>query len=341
MKNSSYGNTTCIIKNRAAGYQGKGNEFENADFISMTQPYAAGSLLSTVDDLYKWYTAVMNDKVISKENRQKAHTSFKLNNGEHTGYGYGWFLGNIQDSPMIQHGGGINGYLTASLYLPEEKVFVAVFSNCNSMPPQTTAFKLAAIAIEKPFDWKEIKIGKEKLAEYVGVYETDDGEMRTVIVENDSLYYIYPAGNRAKLLPFDTDRFFMKNSFSKFTFNRNQQGKVVSLTGSDTGYLPTKLLKTDKAIELKKEIELPEELLEKYIGKYELMPEFILTVTCEGKRVFVQATGQSKEEIFASEPHRFFSKTINAEFVFHLNDSEQVTGLTLLQNGEYKAPKIE
>jgi hypothetical protein len=79
----------------------------------MTQPYAAGSLLSTVDDLFTWYTAVMNDKVISNENRIKAHTSFKLNNGKPTGYGYGWFLGNIQGSPMIQHGGGIHGYLTA------------------------------------------------------------------------------------------------------------------------------------------------------------------------------------------------------------------------------------
>lgn len=246
MENSFCGSPSQIIKKRAAGYQGKGNEFENADFLSMTQPYASGSLLSTVDDLLKWYTDVMNDKVISKENRQKAHTSYKLNNSEPTGYGYGWFLGNIQGSPMIQHRGGINGYLTASLHLPKEEVFVAVFSNCNSKPPQTAAFKLAALAIDKPFEWEEIKIGKEKLSEYVGVYEMDDSETRTVIVENDSLFYVYPTGNRVKLLPFDTDRFFIKNTFSEFTFNRNQQGEIVSITGTDTGYLPAQLIKTDK-----------------------------------------------------------------------------------------------
>lgn len=147
----------------------------------MTQPYAAGSLLSSVDDLFKWYTAVMNDKVISKENCLKAHSTYKLNNGKPTGYGFGWFLGNIQSSPMIEHGGGINGYLSASLYLPEEKVFVAVFSNFNAMPPQNTAFKLAAAAIEKPFDWKEIKMEKEILKGYVGVYESEEQETRTLV----------------------------------------------------------------------------------------------------------------------------------------------------------------
>ena len=341
MENSFYGHPSQIIKNRAAGYQGRGDEFENADFLSMTQPYAAGSLLSTVDDLMKWYNAVMSDKVISKENRQKAHTSYKLNNGEPTGYGYGWFLGNIQGSPMIQHGGGINGYLTASLYLPNEDVFVVVFSNCNSRPPQTAAFKLAALAIDKPFEWEEIEIGKEKLAEYLGVYEMENGETRTVIVENDSLFYVYPMGNRVKLLPFDTDRFFIKNSFSEFTFNRDENSNVVSITGKNTGYRPSQLRKTDKEAELKKEIELPEELLEKYVGKYELMPDFILTISREGNRIFVQPTGQPKEEIFATETHRFFSKNVNAELIFRMDESGNVTGLTLLQNGEHKAPKIE
>jgi CubicO group peptidase (beta-lactamase class C family) len=341
MQNSSYGNPSRVIKNRAAGYMKKNGEFVNAEFLSMTQPYAAGSLLSTVDDLFTWYTAVMNDKVISNENRIKAHTSFKLNNGKPTGYGFGWFLGNIQGSPMIQHGGGIHGYLTASLWLPEEKVFVAVYSNCNAMPPQNTAFKLAAAAIGKPFDRKEIEMDKKTLEDYVGVYESDEEETRTLVVENDSLFYVYPSGNRDKLLPFDKDRFFIKNSFNEFTFNRNARGEVVSLTASGTDYLPLKLKKTDKPVEVKQEVELPDELLDKYLGKYELMPEFILSVTREGKRVFVQATGQMKGEIFASEQHRFFSKDVNAEFIFHLDDSGNATGLTLLQNGEHKAKKIE
>ena len=340
MKNTSYDKTSLILKNRASGYQKKGDEFENADFLSMTQPYAAGSLLSTVDDLNKWYSAVMSDKVISKENRMKAHTSYILKDNKPTGYGYGWSLGNIQGSPMIEHGGGINGFLSASLWLPEEKVFVAVFSNCTGNPPESTAFKLAAAAIGKPFNYQELKLEKENLKEYIGVYESDEKETRTIVVDKDSLYYVYPAGNRLKLLPFGKDRFFIKDRFSEYTFNRNPKGKVVSLTAKGTGLLPLELHKTDKQVDVKKEVELPDELLDKYLGKYELMPEFILTITREGKRVFVQATGQMRGEIFASEPHRFFSKDVNAEFIFHMDLFDQVTSLTLLQNGEHKAKKI-
>jgi CubicO group peptidase (beta-lactamase class C family) len=341
MENTSYDKTSLILKNRACGYQKEGNEFENADFLSMTQPYAAGSLLSTVDDLFKWYSAVMNDKVISKENRMKAHSSYILNNEKPTGYGYGWSMGNIQGSQMIEHGGGINGFLSASLWLPEEKVFVAVFSNCTGNPPESTAFNLAAAAIGKPFNRQEIKTEKEKLEEYVGVYESADKEIRTLVIDKDSLYYVYPAGNRLKLLPSGEDRFFIKDRFSEYAFNRNQQGKVVSLTAKGTGYLPLELNKTDKQIDVKKEVELPDELLDKYLGKYQLMPEFILTITREGKRVFVQATGQMRGEIFASEPHRFFSKDVNAEFIFHVDMFDVVTELTLVQNGEHKAKKIE
>lgn len=60
MKNSYYGSQTKLIKNRASGYQ-KREVFSNAQYISLTLPYAAGSIMSTVDDMFKWQTAITND----------------------------------------------------------------------------------------------------------------------------------------------------------------------------------------------------------------------------------------------------------------------------------------
>jgi len=148
MENSYYGSTTKIIKGRADGYARAGEQTVNAEFLSMTQPHAAGALLSTVDDLYLWYSAVMNHKVISKDKLKQATTPFVLNDGEETNYGYGWALGDLEGSPSISHGGGINGYLTASIYLPEEKVFVAVFSNCTCKDPGGIASRMAVLARE-------------------------------------------------------------------------------------------------------------------------------------------------------------------------------------------------
>lgn len=152
MISSYHGSTSRIIKDRAYGYNKRDDEYINADFLSMTIPFAGGSLLSTVDDLYTWYKAVMEDKVISKQSRDEAHSPYTLTNGEITEYGYGWFIGTIQESPMIFHTGGINGFVTISIYLPEEKVFVAIFSNCNCNSPRDIGTKMATLAISKPYE---------------------------------------------------------------------------------------------------------------------------------------------------------------------------------------------
>ena len=59
---------------------GKGG-FVNAPYLSMTQPYAAGSLLSTVDDLAIWSDAVFAGKLVRKEWLSKAFTPYRLRTG--------------------------------------------------------------------------------------------------------------------------------------------------------------------------------------------------------------------------------------------------------------------
>ena len=73
MKGSSYGDTERIIPRRIPGYQSGKDGFINAPYLSMTQPYAAGSLLSTVDDLAVWSDAVFSGKLVKKEWLEKAY----------------------------------------------------------------------------------------------------------------------------------------------------------------------------------------------------------------------------------------------------------------------------
>jgi hypothetical protein len=268
MRNSFYGSTSRIINNRTAGYQKNDEVFENADFLSMTLPYSAGSLLSNIDDLYIWYDAVMNDKVISKESLEKAHTTFKLNNGKPTGYGYGWFIGNIQGSPMIQHGGGINGYLTSSMYLPEEEVFAAVFSNCDCNPPGNLAFKLAAITIGKPYQWEKIEMSEETLISYEGVYESEfDGE-HIVSFEDGGLVSMRSGGTKYKILPYEKDKFFFEDALATIEFQRNKKGKIISVVSKGTGLSVTWNL-TDKPVPKPEAIKLESDMLDKYVSNYQ------------------------------------------------------------------------
>jgi hypothetical protein len=70
-----------------------------------------------------------------------------------------------------------------------------------------------------------------------------------------------------------------------------------------------------------------------YAGAYPIAPTFVLTVTQEGDRLYVQATGQPKFPVFASANDEFFYKVVEARLTFRRGEDGKVTGLTLHQNG--------
>jgi CubicO group peptidase (beta-lactamase class C family) len=84
---------------------------------------------------------------------------------------------------------------------------------------------------------------------------------------------------------------------------------------------------------LRQAIAVDPKVLERYVGHYELSPAFVFTVTREGDRLFTQATGQPKFEVFAETPVKFFPRVFDAQITFVVGADGSVTGLVLHQNG--------
>ena len=83
MKNSRYGKMNEIIPNRANGYsEAEGDSFINANYLSLTLPYAAGSLMSTVDDLLLWQNAISANTLIKRSSLETAINGSTLANGK-------------------------------------------------------------------------------------------------------------------------------------------------------------------------------------------------------------------------------------------------------------------
>jgi len=94
--------------------------------------------------------------------------------------------------------------------------------------------------------------------------------------------------------------------------------------------------------DLIKEIEVPDHILESYIGKYELMPNFILTVTKENHQMKAQATGQPVFDIFPKSENEFYLKVVDAQLTFNKNDAGNIVSVTLFQGGrEMKGKRID
>jgi CubicO group peptidase (beta-lactamase class C family) len=252
MNETLFGDDYIIVKNRAASYVYSRSEskFLNALNGKVEIAYSAGAIQSTADDLFKWNRALLAHKLIKKESLEKAQTEYKLPGGKGTFYGYGWFIGNIHGSPLVEHGGNMGGFMSHAIYLPAEDVFVAVFYNFRvpNRLPEFLAGDLAALAINKPFNIREITLDENLLKTYVGVYE-EEGVERLLTVENGKLYYQRVGANKLIMKPYSKDKFFIENTAIIAEFKRDAGDKITGLfLANKRGVSSNLLRKTDKPI---------------------------------------------------------------------------------------------
>lgn len=333
MKNSYYGSKTKLIKNRATGYQQRENGYTNAEYLSLTLPYAAGSLMSNIDDLLKWQKALNTHKLITRKSYEKAINGSSLNSGEHIGYGYGLGAGKIQGSKSISHGGGIFGYTTQGIYMPEEDVFVSILTNCDCNSPGGVANKIAALAIGKPFLNKAdaITLSEAKLKQWVSAYEFPDGAIRHITLENGKIFSQREGSTKLEIYPMSETKFIFEEGDITYNFIV-KDGKKQAEFVTDVTVIGNEINKTPPAEQ--KEITLAPDVLKQYIGKYELQPGFVIEVTVNGNQIFAQATGQPQFEIFAESKDHFFLKVVTAKLVFSKDDNGKVNLATLYQGGQ-------
>jgi D-alanyl-D-alanine-carboxypeptidase/D-alanyl-D-alanine-endopeptidase len=85
----------------------------------------------------------------------------------------------------------------------------------------------------------------------------------------------------------------------------------------------------------KRRVEIPitPEVLHLYPGEYQLAPGFTLTVTREEDKLFVQATGQPRFQVYPLSETEFFYKVVDAQITFVKDSTGRVTGLVLHQGG--------
>jgi nitroreductase len=97
-----------------------------------------------------------------------------------------------------------------------------------------------------------------------------------------------------------------------------------------------------KEKKVRKAIKLEPGILKTYVGKYELQPGIVITITLEGERMFAQATGQQKVEIFPESKTEFFLKVVDAQITFVKDKDGKVNQLIFHQSGrDLPAKKVE
>jgi CubicO group peptidase (beta-lactamase class C family) len=224
MIDSGYDSNSAIILRRASGYAPGPAGIQNAGFIDMSIPYAAGALYSTTEDLMRWEQGLYGGKLLKPESLKKMTTPFK---GD---YAFGLEVHNEATHKVIKHGGGIEGFNTQVAYYLEGKLVVIVLGNLNGGAPAEIASKLAAVAFgEKvvlPSERKEITVEPKILLEYAGTYVMSPAFQIVLSVEGGQLMLQATGQSKVQAFAESDSKFFLKVVDAEVEFVRNDKDEV-------------------------------------------------------------------------------------------------------------------
>lgn len=364
MKDSGYDNHEDILKNRATGYEKQGGDYVNSSYIDMSIPYAAGSIYSTVEDLFKWDQALYTTNILPKE-FMTMYFEPQISTSGNSHYAYGWGVGYTQigsssDSIFaIGHGGGINGFNTNISRTTSNNSLIVLLNNTGGAPLNAITEAILGILHDKEYDMPKQSVADAVLT-VIDDKGIDAGISHYKKIKNSETYslseeemnaigYILMRSDRleesSKLFQLIVEEFPASwNAYDSYAESLMKLGKnelaiknyrksVEMNPNNQNGIAALKKLGDDVS-DLVKEIKVSNAILKTYLGEYELQPGFTLTVTLEGNQLKAQATGQPAFDLFPKSETEFYLKVVDAQIVFSRNDAGKIDRLTLFQGGQ-------
>lgn len=364
MTNTGYDNHAPILQKRAAGYQKTPDGYINAAYLDMSLPYAAGSMYSTVEDLYKWDQGLYENRILSADSKTKMFTPGL------SGYGYGFIIADRpigktdQKTRVIMHGGGINGFNSLLTRLVDKQQTIILLDNVGlGRLHGNITDSIISILNGQPFDAPKksiadtlYKTASQKnvaaaVAEYRKLKTANDQTYDFSETELNTLGYQLLGMKRQK----DAIE-ILKLNVEMFPKSANPYDSLGEVYLADD-QKELALANYKKAVELDpantaavqiinrledKETKIDSSVYDQYVGYYELAPNFILTVTKEGDKLMGQPTGQEKSELEPVSQSQFVVPSVKASVSFEKDSAGKITGLLLIQGGQtIKAKKIK
>jgi len=358
MKNSGFDHWNTIIGKRATGYAKTPRGFETAPYLDMSIPFAAGSLYSTVEDLFLWDQALYGEKILSAKSKE---LMFKpnLNN-----YGYGFVmtqatLGPAKFAvPVIQHNGGINGFSTVIVRMTGDKRLIVLLDNAEDgqyLDQMVTG--IMSVLYDQPYDLPRRSIaevivntilGKDvasAIREYrtlkagptASEYDFREAELNRVGYQLLQMKKIAEAIEIFKLnvemYPQSANTY---DSLGEAYMTHNDKELSIANYKKSLELDPNNPNAKSRLAALtgeQKEVKVDPKIYDSYVGEYQLAPTFTVTITSENGKLMAQATGQSKFELFPTSETDFYLKVAPATVTFVKDAQGNVTELILTQNG--------
>lgn len=270
-------NTT---KNVATPYYFENGQNNIVEWVNWDNIAPAGALISSVNDFSKWLQlnlneGKLNDNPIFSEKSYRKMTTPHINNQvrkndekvNFKGYGLGWSLQDYQGYKIVGHGGGYDGMISKSFFIPEKGIGVVILTNSINWLPSAIGNKIMDVILTNNLegkDWsadylgykkkqdedsikKYVEIEEERgkqnsnhldYSEYIGIYKDKMYGTITVSVKNEKLHFkmdntpIFYANLEHwnhHIFTFDFPKNLSSLPEGKLWFDLNKKGKVSKL----------------------------------------------------------------------------------------------------------------
>ena len=353
MENTRVVFTPNMQKNLAIGHDGS-REVENWDLGIQA---GAGGIRSSTVDMLKYLEANMGKTDYAyNAAMDMSHVNTRVEGAEPR-VGLAWHLQKLGDKDIVAHSGATGGYRAYAGFIKGGNKAVVVMTNSTSRisdigqhllnpesPLNTVKIPLANALMplidEKGVD-AAIKVYWDLKKNKADDYDFSESELNNLGYqyfakdELDIALAIFDLNVQAYPEAFNT---YDSRGEAYLKMGEKEKGiadykKSIELNpGNTNGIKVLEGIGVDTK-DLVAEPEIAEEILESYVGKYELAPGFVLDVTREGSQMSAQATGQPKFPIFAKSENTFYLKVVTAELTFNKADEGNIESVTLFQGG--------
>lgn len=295
----------------------------------------AGALRSTANDMLMFLAANLGYTKTPLSEPMAAEVSVRRPAGGGMEIAYGWLVQTKDGKSIIWHNGGTGGYRTFVGFDPKARAGVVVLSNTSTPEGADDIGRHLLNRAYDVMDFRErtaIKVDPKVFDGLTGRYELTPGFVLTIRREGDELYAQATGQGRFELFAESQKVYFAKVTPLQITFDTDAAGKATSLTLRQGGMdRVAKRIGDPEAPP--KEVVVAPEILERYTGSYQVTPSMVLVVTREGGRLFTQATGQGKVEVFPTSEKEFFLKVVDAQLTFQADGAGKASAVVLHQGG--------
>jgi len=308
----------------------------------------AGALRSTTNDLLTFLAANLGYTKSPLAPAMAAMLAVRRPTGSgDMDIALGWHVLKTHGKEIVWHNGGTAGYRTFIGFDRAARSGIVVLSNAGTVAGPDDIGRhlldpqLPLLAMAAPAQHTEVKVDPKSYDQYVGRYQLAPSMVMTITREDDRLFAQLTGQPRFEIFPEGEKRFFFKIVDAQLTFEADAQGKAAAAVLHQNG-INQRAPRIEGEPVVPKEIVVDPAVLDRYVGRYQLTPAVMLTLSRENSRFYVQLTGQPRLEIFASGEREFFLKVVDAQLTMEVDAQGRASAVTLHQFGrDQRAPRIE